>query len=104
MIAQAGLVAASGAAAPEWQREPSFTEAWQLPRINLGTLETLYERIGTDRDAGTRWLLRYAVSRAEFWPMPLDQGLVPDKVFGAYRCTIGNMSTAGFRACYCGAP
>jgi hypothetical protein len=96
--------AASGAAAPEWQTEPSFTEAWQLPRINLGTLETLYERIGADRDAGTRWLLRYAVSRAEFWPMPVDQGLVPDKVFSAYRCTIGNMSAAEFRACYCGAP
>lgn len=100
----ANLTAAASGAAPEWRTEPRFTEAWQLPRLDLSTLETLYDRVGTDRDAGTRWLLRYAVSRAEFWPLPLDQGLVPDKVFSAYRCTIGNMSVADFRACYCGAP
>ena len=97
----ANLTEAARGAAPEWRTEPRFTEAWQLPRLDLGTLETLYDRIGTDRDAGTRWLLRYAVSRTEFWPLPQDQGLVPDKVFTAYRCAIGNMSVADFQSCYC---
>lgn len=97
----ANLTAAASGATPEWQSEPRFTQAWQLPRLDLSTLETLYDRIGMDRDAGTRWLLRYAVSRAEFWPLPLDKGLVSDNVFTAYRCAIGNMSVADFQTCYC---
>lgn len=99
----ANLTAAAVGSAPEWRTESPFSTAWQLPRLDLTSLEALYERIGTDRDAGTRWLLRYAVSRPEFWPLPLDQGLVSDKAFTAYRCAIGNMSVARFRACYCGA-
>jgi len=99
----ANVAAAAGGAAAEWRAEPSFTKTWMLPRVDGSTLQTLYDRIDGDRDAGTLWLLRYAASRAGFWPLPPEQGLVPKPIFAAYRCAIGNLSVAEFRACYCDA-
>ncbi|MBV9756774.1 MAG: hypothetical protein JO047_06945 [Alphaproteobacteria bacterium] len=95
---------AAGDAPLDWQTEPSFAAEWQLPRLDLTTLETLQERIATDRETGTAWLLRYGVSRAGLWPLGAAQGLVPDQTFRAYSCAIGNDSVAGYQACRCGTP
>jgi sphingomyelin phosphodiesterase acid-like 3 len=100
----ANLDAAAGGSPIAWQTEPSFTAEWQLPRLDLTTLETLQERIGSDREAGTTWLLRYGVSRTALWPLGVAQGLVPDDVFRAYSCAIGSGSAAGYQTCRCAAP
>lgn len=96
--------AAAAGAPPEWREEPSFTAAWQLPRVDLAALETLAGRISADRAEATRWLLRYSVARPEYWPLPPARGLVPDQTLAAYRCSIGNVSVPDFQACYCGGP
>lgn len=93
--------AAATPALADWRAEPPFSEAWQLPRITAGTLEALDDRIGSDRDAAARWLLRYAVSRAEFWPSPPQQGLPLPAALAAYRCAIGSPAIAEFRTCAC---
>lgn len=100
----ANLEAAAAGAPVEWRTEPSFAAEWQLPRVDLSTLETLQGRIWADRETGTTWLLRYTVSQASLWPLGPAQGLAPDRISSAYYCAIGSDTVADYQACRCSTP
>lgn len=92
----ANLAAAQQGAAPVWQKEQSFDQAWSLPRFDLSSLETLYQRLGTNADARDRWFQDYAVqSQAGAAVKPAD--------FALYRCVAGHDRAAAVTRCSCGA-
>lgn len=84
--------AVSGAAA-QWRLETDFGATWNLPRIDLASLETLYRRTGSSAAARERWLDIYAVQG------PTRATLSANATI--YRCSAGNVRAADFARCNC---
>jgi hypothetical protein len=93
------LPQAGASAAPKWQSEYTFTQAWGLPRVDLPNLERLYTMIATQPQERERWRRLFAVSSPVYWRMSSDQPVA----IRAYGCATGHTSAAAFAACWCGA-
>jgi len=89
----ANLPAAVSGAAPQWRLEMSFDATWGLPRVDRGSLEELYRRIGGDEATRDRWLDIYAVQG------PTRASLSSNATI--YRCTAGGDRAADFAHCSC---
>jgi hypothetical protein len=90
----ANLVDAQAGAAPRWQLEMSFDAAWNLPRVDLPSLTTLYARLGNSTAASDRWFRAYSVQSAA--------GAVKPATYPIYRCTAGSDRDADVARCACG--
>jgi hypothetical protein len=80
------------AAAADWRREYTFTEAYRQPRYGPDVVGTLWQAMtkgGAVRDTYRRL---YTVGRGE---------LAADGL-SAYLCAIGHLDVTSFTACYCG--
>jgi hypothetical protein len=90
---------ASGGGVPAaWRAEYTFTQAWQLPRLDLASLTRLYamtEKVPQVRD---RWHTLYPVSSPVYWAM---SGAPEAQAVSAYRCATGQASPVEFAKCYC---
>jgi 3',5'-cyclic AMP phosphodiesterase CpdA len=90
------LPSLSGGAA--WVPEYRFTSEWRLPRLDLASLERLYQKIGAEPQTRARWLSLYALSNGSFWP---SEAAEKERRARAAYCAAGHLSAAGFAACYC---
>ena len=90
---------ASGGGVPAaWRTEYTFTQAWQLPRIDLASLTRLYamtENMPQDHD---RWHTLYPVSSPVYWAM---SGAQEAQAVSAYHCATGQALPVEFAKCYC---
>jgi sphingomyelin phosphodiesterase acid-like 3 len=89
---------ADAAIPPRWRIEYTFSQEWQLPRVDLASLEQLYTMITTVPADRTRWHTLFAVSSPVYWTQNrggADQIRADD-------CATGHVSTADFRQCWCG--
>ena len=96
----ANLREAADGAPPAWRAEYTFTQAWQLPRIDLASLTQLYAMIANvpvDRD---RWRQFLPVSSPIYWPTNL--GEAASQAALAYRCADGHLLLPEYGHCYCG--
>jgi hypothetical protein len=87
-------------APPTWRAEYTFTQAWQLPRIDLASLTQLYARtadVPSDRD---RWHTFLPVSSPVYWWTNLGQAARRGVL--AYRCADGHVLLPEYGRCYCG--
>lgn len=89
------------AAPPQWRAEYAFTQYWNLPRIDLATLEQVYSAIADDPGQRERWQSIFAVSSPVYWaafsgdPQHLAQAV------RAFRCASGNIGPVDYGQCYC---
>jgi hypothetical protein len=93
------LEAAERGASPVWRAEYTFTQAWQLPRIDLASLTQLYAmtaNVPADRD---RWRQFLPVSSPVYWPANL--GEAASQAALAYRCADGQVLLPEYARCYC---
>jgi hypothetical protein len=96
----ANLREAVEGAPPTWRAEYTFTQAWQLPRIDLVSLTQLYGRIAdvpSDRD---RWHTFLPVSSPVYWSTNLGEAAQRGAL--AYRCADGHVILPEYGRCYCG--
>ena len=83
-----------------WAAEYTFTQAWQLSRIDLANLTQLYAMITdvpSDRD---RWHTFLPVSSLAYWSTNLGEAARRGAL--AYRCADGHMLLPEYGRCYCG--
>ena len=95
------VATATGGVPPVWRAEYTFTQLWQLPAINLPSLDRLYSMIrGVPADR-ERWHLIFPVSSPVYWPQLLNGGASAAQAASAFRCAAGNVQAAEYRQCYC---
>ena len=83
-----------------WVAEYTFTQAWQLSRIDLASLTQLYVMITdvpSDRD---RWHTFLPVSSPVYWSTNLGEAARRGAL--AYRCADGHVLSPEYARCYCG--
>ena len=93
--------AADGNVPPEWQPEYTFSGEWNLPRVDLASLERLYSRIQDEPAVGARWHSIFTVSSRFYWSQ-LSGGPSDAQAVRAFRCATGNVLPSEYRQCYCG--
>jgi sphingomyelin phosphodiesterase acid-like 3 len=96
----ANLREAADGAPPAWRAEYTFTQAWQLPRIDLASLTQLYAKttdVPSDRD---RWHTFLPVSSPVYWSTNLGEAARQGAL--AYRCADGHVLLPEYGRCYCG--
>ena len=91
--------AEGGRAAPVWRAEYTFSEAWQLPRIDLASLTQLYTMVADRAETGARWHMFYPVSSPVYWPASWGEA-TPQAIL-AFHCATGHVLLQSFRQCYC---
>jgi sphingomyelin phosphodiesterase acid-like 3 len=89
----ANLKQASSKVRGRWKKEYQFTREWKMPRLDLGSLGTIYSDIQTTKTARDRWLKLYNVSSAAAI-------VPPDTVRGLY-CAVVALDVAVYQSCYC---
>jgi sphingomyelin phosphodiesterase acid-like 3 len=99
----ANLPQAGDPAPPAWRREYAFRQFWDLPGLDLPSLEALDRRIGADPRTRAEWFSTYRVGRTAAWHVPGGADTLPPRVFGAYYCAIGHADPDAYRRCLCGA-
>jgi hypothetical protein len=94
--------AAAGGERPAWQLEYTFTQEWQLPRVDLSSLNRLYsltEHLSVERE---HWHALFPVSSPVYWHSLSAIGEDENRAIRAFRCATGNTLLSDYRKCYCG--
>jgi sphingomyelin phosphodiesterase acid-like 3 len=89
-----------GAVPPVWQAEYTFTQAWQLPRIDLASLTQLYAMVADVPENSARWHTFYPVSSPVYWSA--TSGEAGAQAVLAYHCATGDVLLQNYGQCYCG--
>jgi hypothetical protein len=93
---------AAGGEPPSWQAEYTFTQQWNLPRVDLPNLDRLYsltEGVPAERE---HWHTLFPVSSRVYWA-PFSGGSDQlAKAVLAFRCATGNVVLSDYQQCYCG--
>jgi sphingomyelin phosphodiesterase acid-like 3 len=89
---------AGAAIPPRWRVEYTFRREWQLPRVDLDSLERLYAVITTVPEERALRHTLFPVSSPVYWTQ--DGGGA--EAIRAYDCATGHVSVADFRQCWCG--
>jgi len=92
--------AEDGRAAPAWRAEYTFTQEWQLPRIDLASLTHLYAMVADVPEDRARWHMFYPVSSPVYWSA--SWGEASSQAIRAFHCATGHVLLQSFRQCYCG--
>ncbi len=92
------LGATGAAMPPHWQVEYTFSPEWQLPRVDLPSLERLYAMITSAPSDRVRWHTLFPVSSPVYWT---ENSGGADEV-RANDCATGHIGAAEFRECWCG--
>ena len=87
---------------PEWRAEYTFTQQWNLPRVDLPSLDRLYTSIATVPAETERWRRIFPVSSPVYWA-PFSGGNEKlAQAVRAFRCAARNVSTSDYERCFCG--
>jgi sphingomyelin phosphodiesterase acid-like 3 len=79
-----------------WMPEYTFANKWQSSRLDAASLNSIYDQIRSDADAGQRWLTLLNVS-STYRPVPANG-------VRTLECAIAALDPATYKACYCPAP
>ncbi len=90
----ANLPAAASGAAAQWQLEMSFDSTWNLPRVDLASLDELYRRLGASTATRDRWLDSYAIQGP-------TRATLNEANYAIYRCTAGSDRATDVARCSC---
>ena len=88
-------------AAAEWRAEYTFTKEWNLPRVDLPSLDRLDTLIAEVPRETERWRMIFPVSSPVYWA-PFSGG--KEKLAQAVRafgCASGNLVPTDYEHCYC---
>jgi hypothetical protein len=94
---------ATGAESPaaEWRAEYTFTKEWNLPRVDLPSLERLDKLIAEVPAASERWRMIFPVSSPVYWT-PFSGGKEKlAQAVQAFRCAAGNVRPSDYERCFC---
>jgi sphingomyelin phosphodiesterase acid-like 3 len=95
---------AAGGVPPEWRAEYTFTRQWNLPRIDLPSLDHLYSLITDAPAEREQWHMIFPVSSPVYWaPFSGGSGQLAQAV-RAFRCASGNVGPSDYGRCYCNSP
>ncbi|MBV9247743.1 MAG: hypothetical protein JO227_00655, partial [Acetobacteraceae bacterium] len=92
--------AAEGAAA-EWRAEYTFTKEWNLPRVDLPSLERLYTLIAEVPVESERWHRIFPVSSPVYWTPFSSAKEKLARAVRAFRCAAGNVTPSDYERCFC---
>ena len=96
--------AAAGGVSSEWRAEYTFTRQWNLPRIDLPSLDHLYSLITDAPAEREQWHMIFPVSSPVYWaPFSGGSGQLAQAV-RAFRCASGNVGPSNYGQCYCNSP
>jgi sphingomyelin phosphodiesterase acid-like 3 len=84
-----------------WQAEYTFTQEWHLLRVDLASLERLYEMIQDVPEARERWHALFPVSSPVYWSHSSGGGERQAQAVRAYHCASGHVLLSEYRQCYC---
>jgi hypothetical protein len=90
------LEAASTTVPGTWMPEYTFAAEWHRPRLDAAGLNSIYDEIRSNPDAGQRWLTLLNVS-STYRPVPASGARTLE-------CAIAALNPASYKACYCPAP
>ena len=76
--------------------EYTFASEWHSPRLDAASLNSIYDQIRSNPDAGQRWLTLLNVS-STYHPVPANG-------VRTLECAIAALDPATYKACYCPAP
>ena len=79
-----------------WMPEYTFAAEWHSPRLDAASLNSIYDQIRSNPDAGQRWLTLLNVS-STYHPVPANGARTLE-------CAIAALDPATYKACYCPAP
>ena len=79
-----------------WMPEYTFAAEWHSPRLDAASLNSIYDQIRSNPDAGQRWLTLLNVS-STYHPVPANG-------VRTLECAIAALDRATYKACYCPAP
>jgi sphingomyelin phosphodiesterase acid-like 3 len=79
-----------------WMPEYTFAAEWHSPRLDAASLNSIYDQIHSNPDAGQRWLTLLNVS-STYHPVPANG-------VRTLECAIAALDPATYKACYCPAP
>ena len=79
-----------------WMPEYTFSGEWHSPRLDAASLNSIYDQIRSNPDAGQRWLTLLNVS-STYHPVPANG-------VRTLECAIAALDPATYKACYCPAP
>ena len=83
---------------PRWRLEYTFSAEWQLPRVDLPSLQQLYTMIATVPKDRERWHTLFPVSSPVYW----TENHADTNAIRAFDCATGHVSTADYQRCWCG--
>jgi hypothetical protein len=93
--------AAAGGVPPEWRAEYTFIRQWNLPRVDLPSLDRLYSMITAAPAAREQWHTIFPVSSPAYWT-PFSSGSEQlAQAVRAFRCASGNVVPTDYVQCYC---
>jgi hypothetical protein len=93
--------AAAGGVPPEWRAEYTFIRQWNLPRVDLPSLDRLYSMITDAPAAREQWHTIFPVSSPAYWT-PFSSGSEQlAQAVRAFRCASGNVVPTDYVQCYC---
>ena len=96
--------AAAGGVPPEWRAEYTFTRQWNLPRLDLPSLDHLYSLITDAPAEREQWQMIFPVSSPVYWA-PFSGGSEQlAQAARAFRCASGNVAPSDYGQCYCSGP
>ena len=96
--------AAAGGVPPEWRAEYTFTRQWNLPRLDLPSLDHLYSLITDAPAEREQWHMIFPVSSPVYWA-PFSGGSEQlAQAVRAFRCASGNVAPSDYGQCYCSSP
>jgi sphingomyelin phosphodiesterase acid-like 3 len=90
------LEAAQSTVPGTWMPEYTFASEWHSPRLDAASLNSIYDQIRSNPDAGQRWLTLLNVS-STYHPVPANG-------VRTLECAIAALDPATYKACYCPAP
>jgi hypothetical protein len=87
---------------PVWRAEYTFSEQWNLPRIDPASLDRLYPATGEVPAERDRWRTLYPVSSSVYWTPFSGSSEQLAQAERAFHCASGNVLEGDYRQCYCG--
>jgi sphingomyelin phosphodiesterase acid-like 3 len=87
---------------PQWRAEYTFSQYWNLPWVDVATLESLYSAITQVPGQRERWQTIFAVSSPVYWAPFSGQARQLAQALRAFHCASGNVGPTDYAQCYCG--
>jgi sphingomyelin phosphodiesterase acid-like 3 len=86
---------------PVWHAEYTFTQQWNLPRVDLSSLDQLYSLIATAPTEREHWHTIFPVSNPAYWAQFSSGSERLAQAIKAFHCASGNVVLSDYQQCAC---